>query len=63
VARGVAPAAALAAASRVPARLVGEAGRGRIEAGARADLVVLSPGLEMHETWIGGDVAWRGREG
>jgi N-acetylglucosamine-6-phosphate deacetylase len=63
VAAGVAPAAALAAASRVPARLVGEAGRGRIEAGARADLVVLSPGLEMHETWIGGDVAWRGREG
>ncbi|HET6811448.1 MAG TPA: amidohydrolase family protein [Acidimicrobiales bacterium] len=59
VAVGVSPAAALAAASLVPARLVGEVGRGRIEAGARADLVVLSPDLGVLETWVGGDVAWR----
>ena len=59
VAVGVPPSAALAAASLVPARLVGEAGRGRIEAGARADLAVLSPDFGVQETWVGGDVAWR----
>ena len=63
VATGVSPAAALAAASLVPARLVGEAGRGRIEAGARADLVVLSPRFEVAETWVGGDVAWGAQGG
>jgi N-acetylglucosamine-6-phosphate deacetylase len=59
VSAGVSPAAALAAASQVPARVAGGADRGRIEAGARADLVVLSPDLDVLETWVAGHVAWR----
>ena len=59
VSAGVDPAAALAAASRVPARLVGEPDRGRLAPGARADLVVLSPAFEVLETWVGGRLAWR----
>ena len=59
VSAGVPLADALAAASRVPSRLVGAPERGRLETGARADAVVLSPGLEVMETWVGGGLAWR----
>ncbi len=37
-----------------PARLVGTNDRGRIDVGARADLIVLSPGLELKSVHIGG---------
>ena len=37
-----------------PARLVGADDRGRIDVGARADLIVLSPALELKSVHIGG---------
>jgi N-acetylglucosamine-6-phosphate deacetylase len=37
-----------------PARLVGANDRGRIDVGARADLIVLSPALELKSVHIGG---------
>jgi len=55
---GIDPASALAAASRVPAEVMGLADRGRLSPGARADLVVLSPDLEPLATWIGGREVW-----
>jgi N-acetylglucosamine-6-phosphate deacetylase len=48
---------ALRAASETPARLLGETDRGRLAAGARADLVVLTPDLEVVATLVGGQVA------
>jgi N-acetylglucosamine-6-phosphate deacetylase len=45
---------AVAAAATTPARLLGLADRGRIEVGARADLVALGPGLEVDGVWVGG---------
>jgi N-acetylglucosamine-6-phosphate deacetylase len=47
VAAGVPLEAALFAASTAPARYLGFAGRGVLEAGARADLVVLTPDLKV----------------
>lgn len=56
---GVAPADALRAASTTPAALLGEAGRGRIAIGCRADLVLLDPGdLSVRRTVVGGETAW-----
>jgi N-acetylglucosamine-6-phosphate deacetylase len=46
---------AVAAASTNPARLLGLADRGRIAAGARADLVALTTDLEHAGTWIAGE--------
>ncbi len=37
-----------------PANLVGANDRGRIEVGARADLIVLSRALELKSVFIGG---------
>ncbi len=37
-----------------PANLVGATDRGRIQVGARADLIVLSPALELKSVFIGG---------
>jgi N-acetylglucosamine-6-phosphate deacetylase len=37
-----------------PAKLVGASDRGRIDVGARADLIVLSPALELKSVHIGG---------
>jgi N-acetylglucosamine-6-phosphate deacetylase len=54
VACGVEPGAALAAATSVPARLLGRADVGRLAAGARADLVWWSPDLRVRRVWVGG---------
>ncbi|MCH8467727.1 MAG: amidohydrolase family protein, partial [Roseinatronobacter sp.] len=51
---GVAPARALAMASRIPADVIAAPDRGRIVPGARADLVFLSPGLHLREVWCAG---------
>lgn len=50
---------AVAAATATPCALVGLADRGRVAAGARADLVVLDPSLRPVLTVVGGEVAWR----
>lgn len=44
-----------AAAATVPARLLGLTDRGRIEPGARADLVALRPDLSIEAVWVGGE--------
>jgi N-acetylglucosamine-6-phosphate deacetylase len=50
---------AVRAASATPAALIGEADRGRIEVGCRADLVVLgSDDLGVRRTVVGGRTAW-----
>jgi N-acetylglucosamine-6-phosphate deacetylase len=49
---------AVTAASTTPARLLGLADRGRIAPGLRADLVALTPDLEVEATIVGGEVAW-----
>jgi N-acetylglucosamine-6-phosphate deacetylase len=46
--------AALAAASTAPARALGLVDRGVLAPGARADVVVLTPGLEVAEVYLGG---------
>ena len=45
---------AVQAASTTPARLLGLTDRGRIEVGARADLVALGPDLTVQRTWVAG---------
>jgi N-acetylglucosamine-6-phosphate deacetylase len=56
VASGSALVDAVVAASTAPADLLGEADRGRLVAGARADLVVLDDELAVRRVMIGG--AW-----
>jgi N-acetylglucosamine-6-phosphate deacetylase len=51
---GVSIGAAAVMASTNPATLVGAIDRGRIQVGARADLIVLSPALELKSVFIGG---------
>jgi N-acetylglucosamine-6-phosphate deacetylase len=46
---------AVGMASTNPARALGLAMKGRFEAGADADFVVLSPQLEVVETYVGGE--------
>ncbi|HPG21407.1 MAG TPA: N-acetylglucosamine-6-phosphate deacetylase [Amaricoccus sp.] len=54
---GLPQAAALAMATRIPAELIGQAGRiGCLAPGARADLVHLGPQFELREVWRGGKV-------
>jgi N-acetylglucosamine-6-phosphate deacetylase len=49
---------ALRAASLVPARFLGLAReRGRLTAGARADIVALTPELDVVTTWLAGERA------
>ncbi|MEY2458720.1 MAG: N-acetylgalactosamine-6-phosphate deacetylase [Acidimicrobiaceae bacterium] len=45
---------AVHAAATTPAELLGLSDRGRIEPGARADLVALNPDLTVHMTWVEG---------
>ena len=59
ISAGLAMTNALAAASRVPARLLGLADRGMVAAGRRGDLVVLDPELGVRTTWVGGVPAWQ----
>lgn len=55
---GCEAAAALAAASSAPARLLGDSSRGALHPGARGDVVLLTPALEVVATVIGGSVAF-----
>jgi len=48
---------AITAASTTPAGLLGLTDRGTIEPGRRADLVALTPSLEVEAVWVGGDLA------
>lgn len=52
---GIDPAAALEAATGVPAAAVGDGTRGRLEAGRRADLVWWDDELRVRGVWIGGE--------
>jgi N-acetylglucosamine-6-phosphate deacetylase len=54
VASGVELTAAVAAATAIPADLIGCPGLGRIAPGAAGDLVWLGPDLRARATWIGG---------
>lgn len=54
VAAGVETSDALQAATANPARLLGLKDRGRIAVGMRADLVALSPSLEIEQVWVAG---------
>jgi N-acetylglucosamine-6-phosphate deacetylase len=54
-AAGVSLEDAVRAASTTPAAVIGEAHRGRIAAGARADFVALGSDLHAVATWIGGE--------
>jgi N-acetylglucosamine-6-phosphate deacetylase len=55
---GVPLAAAVAAATRIPADLIGRPDLGRIAAGAAADLVWLGPDLRTRATWIAGHLVY-----
>jgi N-acetylglucosamine-6-phosphate deacetylase len=50
--------AALHMCTRVPADLIGEHRRGRLVAGARADLALWNDRLEVTHTIMGGQVRW-----
>jgi N-acetylglucosamine-6-phosphate deacetylase len=55
VAAGIGLAEAAAAASRIPADLIGRPDLGRIAAGAAADLVWLGDDLRTRAAWVGGE--------
>jgi len=59
VSAGAGLAAAVAAATRVPADLIGEPGLGRLAPGARADLAWLDGDLRTRGTWVGGEQVYR----
>jgi N-acetylglucosamine-6-phosphate deacetylase len=50
---------AIAMATENPARAIGLERKGRLKVGADADLVVLSPELEVVRTFSGGEEIWR----
>lgn len=54
------PAAAIQAVTATPARLLGEADRGHLRPGARADLVLLDAELAVRRTIVGGHTAHDG---
>jgi N-acetylglucosamine-6-phosphate deacetylase len=56
---GIDPVTAVEAATRVPADLLGRDDLGRLEPGARADLVWLSDQWRALATWIDGVAVWR----
>jgi N-acetylglucosamine-6-phosphate deacetylase len=55
---GIGLAEAVAAASRIPANLIGRPDLGRIEPGAAADLAWLGDDLRTRATWIGGELVY-----
>ncbi|HVL25057.1 MAG TPA: N-acetylglucosamine-6-phosphate deacetylase [Thermomicrobiales bacterium] len=57
------PAQALHMATAVPARLLGDDTRGRLVAGARADLTFWSRDLRVERTIIGGRIGWEAGAG
>jgi N-acetylglucosamine-6-phosphate deacetylase len=59
VAVGVSLPDAVAAASRIPADLIGRPELGRLQAGAAADLTWLSDEFRARATWVGGQPAYR----
>jgi N-acetylglucosamine-6-phosphate deacetylase len=61
VAAGVDLATAVAAATRIPADLIGCHGLGRIAPGAAGDLVWLGPDLQARATWIDGQQVFGGQ--
>ena len=58
VAAGIGLAEAVAAASRVPADLIGLPDLGRIAPGAAADLTWLGDDLRAGAAWVGGDLVF-----
>jgi N-acetylglucosamine-6-phosphate deacetylase len=56
VAVGIADEHALWAASRNPARVLGLEDCGAVEVGRRADVIALSPSLQIEQVWVGGTV-------
>lgn len=62
VALGVDLVSAVAAASRVPADLLGRTDLGRIAPGAAADMVWLGDDLRVRATWIGGELVFGAHE-
>jgi N-acetylglucosamine-6-phosphate deacetylase len=60
---GATPEEAILAGTQTPAALLRERGLGAIEAGARGDLVLLDPDLEVVATIVGGEVAFDRRVG
>jgi N-acetylglucosamine-6-phosphate deacetylase len=53
---GCTPAEAVHAASTAPAAVLGDATRGTLAPGARADLLVLTPDLRLLSTYVGGEL-------
>jgi N-acetylglucosamine-6-phosphate deacetylase len=60
---GCSAAEAISTVTTVPARLLGLADRGRVEVGARADLVVLDGSLRPRRTIVGGRLVFDGEHG
>lgn len=58
---GCEPGVALAAASANPARLLGDRGRGALRPGARGDVVVLTPALEVVVSIVAGRIVYDAR--
>jgi N-acetylglucosamine-6-phosphate deacetylase len=56
---GCSVAAAVRTVTDTPARLLRRADRGRLSAGARADITVLDEALNVRTTMVGGVVTWR----
>jgi N-acetylglucosamine-6-phosphate deacetylase len=52
----------LNSASAIPAALVGATDRGRLDPGMRADVVVLDRLLQVKETWVAGEPAYRAED-
>jgi N-acetylglucosamine-6-phosphate deacetylase len=59
VACGITLPAAVAAATRIPADLIGRPDLGRLTAGAAADLVWLGPDLRTRATWVAGQLVYK----
>jgi N-acetylglucosamine-6-phosphate deacetylase len=58
---GCSAADAVAAATTGPAAVLRDAARGSLAPGARADVVLLTPDLDVVATWVGGTLVHDGR--